>query len=74
MVNGKGKTVYEKCALAMRYAANELGGKEGLITLTEKSAFLRCAYCHDNIKFPPEQNHLKTISGFCPGGYLFAGK
>ena len=36
----KGKTVYEKCALAMRYAANELGGKEGLITLTEKSAFL----------------------------------
>ena len=45
-----------------------------IIHHTEKSAFLRCAYCHDNIKFPPEQNHLKTISGFCPGGYLFAGK
>ena len=36
----KGKSVYEKCALAMRYAANELDGKNGLITLTEKSAFL----------------------------------
>ncbi len=36
----EGKTVYEKCALAMRYAANELNGSEGLITITEKSAYL----------------------------------
>ena len=36
----KGRTVYEKCAAAMRYALNELDGKNGLITITEKSAFL----------------------------------
>ena len=36
----KGRTVYEKCVLAMRYAANELDGKNGLITITEKSAYL----------------------------------
>ena len=36
----KGRTVYEKCALAMEYALNELNGKDGLITITEKSAFL----------------------------------
>ncbi len=36
----EGRTVYEKCALAMRYAANELKGAEGLITITERSAYL----------------------------------
>ncbi|MBR5423249.1 MAG: hypothetical protein IK108_04475 [Clostridia bacterium] len=36
----EGRTVYEKCALAMRYAYNELDGKNGLITITEKSAYL----------------------------------
>ena len=36
----EGRTVYEKCALAMRYAYNELDGKNGLITITEKSACL----------------------------------
>lgn len=36
----EGKTVYEKCALAMNYALNELNGKDGLITITEKSAYL----------------------------------
>ena len=36
----EGRTVYEKCVLAMRYAYNELDGKNGLITITEKSAYL----------------------------------
>lgn len=36
----EGRTVYEKCVLAMKYAANELDGKNGIITLTEKSAYL----------------------------------
>ena len=36
----KGRTVYEKCAAAMDYAFNELNGKDGLITITEKSAYL----------------------------------
>ena len=36
----KGRTVYDKCALAMEYALNELNGKDGIITITEKSAFL----------------------------------
>ncbi|MBQ9880725.1 MAG: hypothetical protein IJM45_09870 [Clostridia bacterium] len=35
-----GRTVYEKCALAMSYAENELYGGSGIITLTEKSAYL----------------------------------
>ncbi|MCR5042158.1 MAG: hypothetical protein K6C36_08705 [Clostridia bacterium] len=36
----KGRTVYEKCVLAMRYAADELDGRNGLITITERSAYL----------------------------------
>lgn len=36
----EGRTVYEKCALAMQYAANALNGSEGLITITEGSAYL----------------------------------
>ena len=36
----EGRTVYEKCALAMRYACGELNGRNGLITITERSAYL----------------------------------
>ena len=36
----EGRTVYEKCRKAMQYAENELNGKDGIITITEKSAFL----------------------------------
>lgn len=35
-----GKTVYEKCRLAMDYALNVLDGKNGAITITEKSIYL----------------------------------
>ena len=36
----EGRTVYEKCAAAMAFAANEMLGDSGLITLTEKAALL----------------------------------
>ena len=36
----EGRTVYEKCRKAMQYALHELNGKDGVITITEKSAFL----------------------------------
>ncbi len=35
-----GRTVYEKCVKAMEYAETALDGASGVITLTEKSAFL----------------------------------
>lgn len=35
-----GKTVYEKCALAMEYALQTLGGASGIITITENSVYL----------------------------------
>ena len=36
----EGRTVYEKCKAAMDYACEMLDGKNGLITISEKSAFL----------------------------------
>ena len=36
----EGRTVYEKCAAAMTFAANEMQGDTGLITLTQKAALL----------------------------------
>ncbi len=36
----EGRTVYEKCAAAMAFAADEMQGETGLITLTEKAALL----------------------------------
>ena len=36
----EGRSVYEKCKAAMAFAANEMDGKNGVITLTEKAAFL----------------------------------
>ncbi len=36
----RGRTVYEKCALAMDYALNILDGKNGVITIKENSVFL----------------------------------
>ncbi len=36
----EGRTVYEKCKAAMDYAFEALNGKDGLILLTERSAFL----------------------------------
>lgn len=36
----QGRSVYEKCKAAMAYAYELLDGKNGLITITEKSAFL----------------------------------
>ena len=36
----EGRTVYEKCRLAMQYAEENLFGKSGIITLTEASVFL----------------------------------
>ena len=36
----EGRTVYEKCAKAMQYALHELNGKNGIITITEQSAYL----------------------------------
>ncbi len=37
----EGRTVYQKCALIMDYVLNTLGGKSGLITITEKSVYLK---------------------------------
>ena len=36
----QGKSVYEKCKAAMDYAYTALDGKDGLITITEKSVYL----------------------------------
>ena len=36
----EGRTVYEKCRAAMAFAANEMGGANGVITLTQKAACL----------------------------------
>ena len=36
----EGRTVYEKCKAAMAFAANEMDGANGVVTLTEKAACL----------------------------------
>lgn len=36
----QGRSVYEKCAAAMEYALEKLGGKDGIVTITEDSVFL----------------------------------
>lgn len=35
-----GRTVYEKCKAAMAFASKEMNGAQGVITLTEKAAYL----------------------------------